>query len=329
MSEEVFTCPRCFFTAPLRDDIRFCPHCGLPDAKEAFLDHAPLEVTVGSRQFRVLDRIAIGSISTVYRCKFASSAGESEGVFKIARDARANDLIASEARILRELHAADTAERFSPFLPIVEESLRFDAGPDSPARQANILRMHPEIRSPDELYSLLDVKAQFPSGLDQRDAAWIWRRLLSILGFIHERQIVHTMVLPMHVMIEPRGHKLVLIDWCCAQTQLNHQSQVIITGGYRAWYNRFASGAPLMVTRALDIDLAARTMIDLMGGDATSDTLPATVDPALQRYFQRCLNMKATAADAFRLLDDFDRLIETLWGPRKFRVLTLAPKVRG
>lgn len=294
---------------------------------DAALDHEPIEVTVGSRRFQVCDRIEIGAISTIYRCRFQSARSDVEGVFKIARDPRVNDLIENEARFLRRLHAAADAERFNAFLPAIEESFRFGEGA-SARRQANILRMHPEIRSPDELYSLAEIKAQYPGGLDPRDVAWVWRRLLSVIGHVHAHDIVHTQVLPMHVLVEPRDHKLVLIDWCCAQSLVEKRAPTIISGGYRPWYNR-AGGATESATRGLDIDFAARCMIDLMGGDPITETFPANLDPALQRYFQRCLAATSPAStDAFRLLADFDHLIETLWGPRKYRPLELAPKSR-
>src|SRR5687767_9390530 len=167
MPPATFTCPRCFFTAPLQPDLRFCPRCGLPDVQAAALDTEPLEIPVGRRKYKVMDRIAIGSICTLYRCRFDSESKHREGVLKIARDARANDLVLNEADILRRLHAADEKNRYGPFLPAIEDSIAFADDPGTPARQANILRMHPAIASPNELYSLAQVKAHYPAGLDQ------------------------------------------------------------------------------------------------------------------------------------------------------------------
>ena len=78
---------------------------------------------------------------------------------------------------------------------------------------------------------------------------------------------------------------------------------------------------------ALDVSLAARSMVELMGGDPLDLTLPPTVDPAIGRYFARCAGFGPTARpDAWRLLEDFDRLIGALWGPRHFVPLVLPPK---
>ncbi|MCY0672106.1 hypothetical protein OVX45_27535, partial [Klebsiella pneumoniae] len=76
--------------------------------------------------------------------------------------------------------------------------------------------------------------------------------------------------------------------------------------------------------------MGARCMIELLGGDPVSAELSPAVDPALRRYFSRCLD-PASADErslAWKLLEDFDRLIEALWGPRQFRPLALPPKRR-
>jgi hypothetical protein len=72
-------------------------------------------------------------------------------------------------------------------------------------------------------------------------------------------------------------------------------------------------------------------MIDLLGGDGAAGTMPVTVDPAIQRHLQRCLHSQqhVHAPGAWQLLTDFDRLIDTLWGPRRFQRLVLPPRPRG
>jgi hypothetical protein len=309
-----FTCPRCLYTEPFRPEMEFCPRCGLANAKNAWLDNAPADVMAGKRVFRVTDRIAVGSISIIYRCRFDSGSKQAEGVFKIARDARTNGLISNEAAVLGRLQSLDTAGRYTPFLPKVEETLAMSDASTGASRAANVLRMDDEILSPDELSTLGEVRAQYPGGLDPRHVAWIWRRILTVLGFVHTHDVVHGAVLPMHVLIEPKGHKLVLIDWCCAVADASQSRQpvTIITGGYTPWYKREgALRSP--PTPALDIALGARCMIELLGGDPVEATFPPAVELGLQRYFTRCLGGDSTMRpDAWKLLADFDRLIEAM-----------------
>jgi hypothetical protein len=315
--------------------LRFCPRCGLAGVAVA-ADTSPLEITVHEQTYRVMDRIAVGSVCSIYRCRFAGGgpgSPEVEGVFKIARDPRSNALVSNEAAVLRQLHAADPTGRFTRFLPKVQASIGFSDDPKSQARQANMLRMHEEIRSPDELYSLADVRGAYPAGLDAKHVAWIWRRILSVLGFAHTQNIVHAAVLPMHVLLEPTGHKLVLVDWCCAARVSERRPVTVISAGHSGWYGRSALRQP--PTPMLDVALGVRCMIYLLGGDPVRAEFPPGTEPALVRYFRRCLGMvpdglleapSPVLCDAWKLLEDFDKVIEALWGPRQFQVLTMPPR---
>ena len=326
VDETTFPCPRCFAPIASSLDPAFCPRCGLENPKASAEDREPLDIKVGCRAFRVMDRIAIGSICAVYRCRFQSGAEAVEGVFKIARDPKSNAWVANEASVLRAIHATPDAARFGQFLPLVEASFPF--GYPGAMRHANVLRTHPEIRSPDELYTLAEVQAAYPAGLDGRDVAWIWRRLLCAIGFAHRHDIVHGAVLPMHVMIEPKGHKLILVDWCTAvmNAKANARPTDILTGGFSDWYRRESvPGQP--PTPSLDVAFGARCMIELLGGDPVRADFPATVDPALRRHFGRLVGMDSgRRPPAGRVLEDFDTLIEAMWGPKMFRELTMPPK---
>jgi hypothetical protein len=329
LANGTFTCPRCFFTTPLRAAIKFCPRCGLSDAIEASRDTAPMEITSGGRTFTVEDRIAIGSIANIYRCRFADGSHQLEGIFKVARDPRTNHLLANEADVLRRLHAMDDQKRYGAFLPRVVQSIAMGDGSDADPRMANILQMHREIASPDDLYSLDEVRAHYPNGLDGRDVAWIWRRLLGILGYVHSCGTAHGAVLPMHMLIDPRDHKLLLVDWCFAvhAGQAVQRPVSVMGGGYLTWYKRDgATRTP--PTAALDIAFGARCMIELLGGDPLEAKFPESVEPGLQRHLQRCAGAASASnnADAWRLLDDFNGLIEALWGPRKFRTFEMPRK---
>ena len=301
--------------------MRFCPRCGLNDVVNAAADAAPVEIRTAKHSYRVLDRIAYGDLANVYRCRFNANAREVEGLMKIARDARVNEPLRSEARVLEQLLTLDRDHRFRPFLPCVEESFAYCQDAPSEARQANVLRMHASIASVDELYTLEEIRRHHPRGIDPRDMAWIWRRLLSVLGFVHANLIIHGAVLPSHVIIEPREHKLLLVDWCHAVHA--GESLRTIAGGYRAWYETGVVRKYQPTTPLLDISMAARCMIDLVGGDALRLAYPADFPPALIAYFGRCFS---GTPDAVRLLDDFDRLIDALWGKRTFRVLELPAK---
>jgi hypothetical protein len=314
------SCPRCF--AALAASAAFCARCGLgTHLADPAAAAQPMDQAVGGRLYRVLDRIGVGSRSTVYRCQFGGPRSPGEGTFKVARDPVSNGALAREAEALRHLHAADPAGQFTPFLPTVLESFGYVGGRAEPPRHANVLRMHPDVRSPvDDLYTLAELRAAYGSGLDARHMAWIWRRLLTVLGFAHAHGVAHGAVLPVHVLIDPADHKLVLIGWCDATLPGRPPVSVppSVPADYRAWVStdRFPSFAA-------DLRLAARCMADLLGrGDG--DRPDPAVDPAIARHLDRAVN--AADANAWQLRAEFDQLIEALWGPRQFRPLTMPPK---
>src|SRR5690348_13965250 len=289
MELPIAKCPRCFFSCDRKGGLRFCPRCGLAGPRERAADRTPLRITLGQERFEIGERIGIGSISTLYRCRSLTRGTQSPGVIKIARDACTNALVANEAEILRFLQNGNAYTQFRAFLPRLEHSFTVD-DPNEAPRQANLLQIHEEIRSSDELYSLAEVRACRPDGLDGRDIAWIWRRLLYVLGYIHSHGLAHGAVLPMHVLIEPREHKLLLIDWCGASRLLDARAPAsVLAGGYLDWY-RQSGGLRQPVTAALDISLGARCMIELLAGDGGSGEMPPSVDAAIQRHLRRCLS---------------------------------------
>jgi hypothetical protein len=44
------------------------------------------------------------------------------------------------------------------------------------------------------------VKEAYPRGIDAKDMAWIWRRVLLALDFAHTNKVIHGSVLPTHYL---------------------------------------------------------------------------------------------------------------------------------
>jgi hypothetical protein len=131
----------------------------------------------------------------------------------------------------------------------------------------------------------------------------------------------------MHILIDPKDHKLVLIDFCCAREKASRAIEPVevLTGGYNHWYKREgALRSP--PTPGLDIGLAARSMIELLGGEPLAPQFPDNIEAGLVRHFSRCIDDNAMRPGAWRLLDDFDRLIDAMWGKRQFRALEMPAK---
>ncbi len=170
-------------------------------------------------------------------------------------------------------------------------------------------------------YSLKEVRQAYPAGIDARDMAWIWRRLLVGLGFAHLNEIIHGAILPVNVRISPKQHGLMLEHWAFAawSPEISGEQIAAVDPAYAGWYpgEVLRDETPLFGT---DIGMAARCMIYLLGGDPESGWLPASAPQPIQAFLKGCTlpGTRARPQDAWSLKEEFDDLLERLWGERKF-----------
>ncbi|MFA1547369.1 molecular chaperone DnaJ [Actinomadura chokoriensis] len=247
-----------------------------------------------------------GDLAELYAAR--SETGR-EVLLKMPRDPRDSDLVEREAVALRQLHD-DGDGRFLPYVPRLVESFTHRDAATGARRRVNV------IAALDGFHSLAAVQAAFPDGVDPRDAAWMWRRLLVGLGFAHRAGVLHGAVLPEHVMIHPERHGLVLVDWCYSVPGCHARTDP--SGRVPAMVARHAGRYPPEVpgrrpaSPATDIHMATRCMTGLMGDKA----------PPAMRSFARGCTLPAQSrrpSDAWRLLAELDELLERLYGRRRFR----------
>jgi hypothetical protein len=239
--------------------------------------------------------IGRGDIANLYQVR--------QGLLKIARDPADNDLMRREAAALTQLQG-EVAPRLRAYFPRLIEAHRRQDPRSGIQRRANVIGALAGFRS------LAEVRAAFPRGVDPRDAAWMWRRLLVAIGAAHRAGVVHGAVLPEHVMIHPAEHGLVLVDWCYSGPAPASRLPAAVER-YRHWYPpEVLAGHP--AGPDTDIWLVTRCMTELTG---TLLTAP------MARFAAGCAlaNPRRRPGDAWQLLSDFDELLQRLYGPRTFR----------
>ena len=264
--------------------------------------------------------LARGDLCDLYVGSSILAGEKTRGLLKVPIKAEDNDLAANEVRILRHLRASDDYEKLRHFVSQLVDTFSYQEKASGIVRRVNVLTYV------EGLYSLKEVKEVYAQGVDPKDMAWIWRRLLVALGFAHANNVIHGGVLPTHVLIHPRHHGVVLIDWSYAvlDPAMTGEHISAISRSYRDWYPTevFAREKP---TPGLDIAMAARCMIDLLSGDPHKRTMPETVPWQIQNYLKGCTLPKPQQRpqDVHLLLDEFDDLIARLWGPRTFRAFAM------
>jgi hypothetical protein len=294
---------------------------GTADTIEAF---RPFIIHTEKRQYTVERLLTHGDLCGLYIGRgwplWPPTANKSREILKVPIKPEDNDLMANEARILSHLRASEDYENLRHFVSQLIDSFFYQEETTGIVRRVNA------ISYVEGLYSLQEIREAYPTGIDPKDMAWIWRRLLTALGFAHRNKVIHASVIPPHVMIHPEEHGLVLVDWSYAVLNPDATDERLsaISGPYREWYPAevFAKAVP---TPGLDICMAAKCMIDLLGGDPHKRTMPETVPSRIQNYLKGCTlpNPHRRPQDAHQLLEMFDELVEQLWGPRTFHKFTM------
>jgi serine/threonine protein kinase len=240
----------------------------------------------GRRSYRMGKVFAKGDIAELYV--------DGTAMIKVPRGPGDNDLMEAEANALRKLWA-NGDPRFRPYAPRLIESFVHE---DDQRRRRRINVLEHQAG----MISLAEIKRE----IDARDAAWMWRRLLTAIGWAHRAGVIHGAILPEHVLIHPEQHGLVLVDWCYS----GHRPAAIVKA-------RLAHYPPEVLHDhtagpATDIYMATVLMTRLIGS-----RIPAS----LRRFAAGCTYdaPRMRPQDAWVLLGEFDDLIHQLYGPRKFR----------
>ncbi|MFI0943368.1 molecular chaperone DnaJ [Streptomyces sp. NPDC021020] len=252
-----------------------------------------------------------GDLATLLTARYEDGGEHRTAVLKTARHPRDNDLLEHEADILARLRRVGE-ERHRAYAPALIESFEQPGGDGGP-RRVNALEPLDGFRT------LAEVAAAHPGGLDPRDAAWMWRRLLTGLGWAHRAGLVHGAVFPEHVLIHPALHGVALVDWCYA-TAAGTDLPVLVFRHAADYPPEAPAHRP--ATAATDLHLAARCIAGLMG-----DRAPAP----LRAFLRGCTlpEQHRRPQDAWALLAELDDLLERLYGPRTFRPFTMPPAPAG
>jgi serine/threonine protein kinase len=238
---------------------------------------------------------------------------ETRYVVKVSRVPDGDMLLRQERAALTALLTAAGDATYRKYLPTLADS--FPVRDGGFPRRVNVFLYEPG------LFTLEQVHARHPA-LDGRHLGWVFKRLLTVLGFVHRQGLVHGAVLPAHVLLAPACHGLRLVGW-------GHSGEVgqplaTVPTRFRNWYPpEVLTKQP--ATAATDIYLAARCVLYLAGGDPVAAGPPDTVPAPIGRFLRSCLldGPRMRPGDAWALLDEFDELLGQLYGPPRFHTLVM------
>lgn len=275
-------------------------------AELADIARAPaVTITIKGNAYSLGRLLASGDASDIYETADGMCA------VKVSRVPGVHELMRNEYEILNGFLGNDFILKY---VPHVVSSMR---GKDSFLKQITVFKRDPSV----EYYTLAQVAQKYPAGLDGRHLAWIFKRLLECLGAVHKQGIVHTAILPEHVLVFPRNHGISLIDWKTATKPGSTVTSISVAR--RNFY------APEILNRqpvgeATDIFMAAGCIMwlgcgNLLLKDATS--VPRQMLAFLRSCMLEKYSMRPT--DAWALHQEFSDMLLGLYGKPRFVELTM------
>lgn len=279
----------------------------------------PRPVTIKAKHvYKNVLPFAKGDLCDLYSAEYDQDGKPHRALVKVVSDDANSDLVANEASMLQRLWASTDSNRahFVRYLPSLIETTKLRVA--GRYRQSNILSFHPT------RYSLDAVLAAFPHGLDPKDAAWMWRRMLEVLAWTHRNGIVHGAVVPAHFLIKPEDHSGKLIDWSYALKAdgTSHIKAVVLD---HAVYYPPEVHLKRPATPATDVWMAAVCMRALLYG---SELVPNhSVPEAIKGLLNGCMihNPTRRYQNAWEVYEEFDRIVRQLWGKPTFRQFRMPP----
>lgn len=292
-SNEVVDCPACNGTSVVPNSFGTeCPDCEMGNIEK----DSPLCPDCGKHQsFFSADYVC-------YACRRKmcpdcggtgyERQGNVDAIWRTARDLRYNDLLLNEATNLE-------AVEIGAFAPTLVGTERVDG------KQVNIFE------DQYELYSLEEIRAAYPQGVDPKDMAWMFRRLLHALRLVHNEGYLHGAILPCNVLVQPEGHGVTLSDWAYSFKRPGRLKALV--KAYREWYppEVFQKGNMLGGT---DIYMAAQCMEWIMMGQQVPD--------AITHFLKGC-QLPVRPHQAKVVFYQFDKVVERLWGEKKFHEFSM------
>jgi hypothetical protein len=272
-------------------------------------DSAVVLRTPSGGTYRIGAPLGVGAVANTYR---ATDVDGTARVVKMVRNPPMNALLYAEWDALRSLRELTHAHRWlAPYYPRLVDTSGLVARGE---RAASVFE--PLL---DGFVTMADIRRAFPGGLDGRDYAWMHRRLLRAVAGAHRAGLVHGAIVAEHVLVHPAEHGVVLADWSFSVEQGQRLLATSTAPNLRRAYPpEVLRGSS--VTAATDVHMAHQLMLDMLAHEETR-----------QRAFARgCTQARPERRpDAADLLDEYDELLDELYGARRFRPFALPAHRNG
>jgi len=255
------------------------------------------EVTIKSRTncYTVSRVVATGDLCDIY---LATNEKSEKVVLKIPRSPKNSDLVQNEAEMLRWMREESPTKDLDVRFHTSRLRETFDLKEGPAKKRVNVFTYKKDY------VTLKEVLKAYPKGVSLRAAVWMFNRILGGLSAAYRAGIVHGAVVPSNILICPRTHDGVLIDWCYSVKA----GQVIkaVIPEYKSYYPSEVFTKE-KASHGIDIFMAANCFSSLLG--------KAKLHKPIENLIRACrLGRAYRISDPFELYDE----LKAIMGPSKF-----------
>ena len=237
-------------------------------------------------------------------------------IIKVYRDAEDTGMARNEAQTLERLYGSAETEKAEGFLHGFPKVLAYGPVTDSDGvvHECNVFSYTPG-------YMTLEEVCRDDHRVDIRTGVWMFNRILEMLGWIHQHGIILGSVLPSHILAQLDEHWIVFLGWPYAvhEPEKTGARILAVSQAYESFYPEsvFRKKPP---SPAMDISMAARCVIQVVGGDPITGKLPRGEDPLFETILKTAAGLHGSVPfkNAWQLHEAFGEVARSVLGPRKF-----------
>jgi len=267
----------------------------------------------GSHRYQVGNKVADAGSYRLYLCTQEET--DRQCLLQIATEATGNGGLDRAAYLLQELarRAEEIEAEYAQVKSDPKDMLNYELGfpelvdsfvcPEQGGRRVNTLAFR-FVEEISRMVPINNITERDRLRVDLKTSAWIMGKLLKLLVFTHGERILIRQMTGNNILIEPDEHYVVIFDLSQA---LTYQEEI-----------------PEDVRRQ-EIELAARSVIVVLGGDPVTGTFPDDGDDCFDQYTSHILRLASGGpSNAARAHAQFYQLIHEM-GWHGFHPFTTLP----
>ena len=239
--------------------------------------------------------------STEYHTYFEARLNNKSHILKVVNHEGDNDLIQNESETIKHLakEHIDT-KKVNLLYPKIVKTFKIKNKAAALIAECNF----------NDFVTVEDIIKENPDGIDEKDMAWMFRRMLVVASISYLASGINGSLVPSNVFLNLQDHSIFIPDWSFSVGKWSNKKYISgFYGDYKDFYPKEVFDKT--PSASLDIFMAAKVANKLCN---------AKTDKRISNFLNWCMAGPNSRPDTPMLADNkFVELIESLFGKRVFR----------